>query len=208
MNPYVRLRAVMVLAVMAMCGTSYGQSSQASFSADLSKIQVIVLRTEGNTWITNATADTLHAITELNTSGKVIGVKVPGERKPLEFKYFTKADTLYLKTPPYAKYSMIGLSTYKEVLQHNITIPASKKLIVEKSGDLEIKGQFNFLDVQKTEHLRMEFYPAVYYRTLVCQASMKLVVDDKRQNNQMVYHGQGDSIYQLAGDKITVVASQ
>lgn len=208
MQPAVYLRAVLALNIGFLTYYGNAQSGQASFSADLSKIKVIVLRTEGDTWITNASADTLRSFTELKTSGKVIGVKVPGERKPLEYKYFTGGDTLYLKTPPYANYTMIGFSTYNEVLQHNITLPASKTLIIEKSEDLDIKGLFSFLDVQKTEHLRMEFYPSVNYRTLVCQASEKLVIDDKRQKNQMVYHGQGNGIYQLAGEKITVAASQ
>jgi len=195
----------LILLILSLVYTLYGFAQQeVKHNIGTENINVIVLKSNGQTLVKNNDSDNLQISSKRYEKGKVIGVKVPEERTTFDVEFSISADTLYLTTPKRFSPKIIGITTYSEVIENTIELPKDKKLVILEADKLYFNNIQNNLVVNSAREITFDNLTKTNIAELKCTATHYLRINDEKKAKEFELHAYGSYYLTIHADKINL----
>lgn len=190
--------------VYALCGFAQQEMERNIITEN---INVIVLKSNGQTVVKNNNNDNLHISSKRYEKGKVIGVKVHKERTVFDIESRTSSDTLYLTTPKRFSPKVIGITTYSEVIENTIKLPRDKKLVILEANELHFDGIYNNLFIKFAKKIILNDLRKTNIAELRCTATQSIYLNDEKKAKEFELHGYGNYYLTINANKINLTVN-
>ncbi|NVO19827.1 MAG: hypothetical protein HXX13_09005 [Bacteroidetes bacterium] len=181
----------------------FAQSMKTHYSQSLKQVNVVVLYLSGNTVIQANIDNEIKISNYLMTKGDVWGWKFPEHRPAFINMVRQSRDTLFINSPAIYNPSVIGVDTYSETIENTIQLPADKKIIIRKAGDLSFESDMKYLNILNTGKLKVEV-KKFSMGELNCKASKRLLINGSLASNLYTLEGKGNNTYNLQASEISI----
>ncbi len=183
--------------------------SKKDVNQDLTGIKVVKIDVPGTVKINPSDKNVLNAGYAINRSGDIWGFSNKDTKAEYKPVYRRSNDTLYIIGEQIGTWA-VGMSTYKETLEHTFFIPTSIRLVIESHGTVNISSSYKQLICNNSEVTNLiASKNEIYSIKCVAKKTLKVNATEKTRNSHATceyeFEGIGKDVCVIYSDSINLI---
>ncbi len=192
----------LLVILLLFTGLSFAQDVKSiNKSIEISEGDKVIIELDGNVTIKKAVGLEAEIVSTFIQKGKVIGYSNKKERKKYDVLIERIGDHIWIKPKKLDNLNMLGISWYREEIEHLIYLPESIDVKISKKDGMVVivNSLFNNLDISNEEgDIEINLVKDIVRVVTAVSNDGKITVNDERVKD-MTYTLIGD------GDKVVLI---